>query len=144
MIQFSYETTDGKELTSFDLHGRLTVIALIATYDLPSQAQIKVLSLLSRNHKPRVNVAAIALDPPENKPLVIAFAQSLRLPFPVGIADEATIAGRGPFEGLSAVPSVVILDRGGREVYRHVGAIDEKPLHAELDRIDPHKPLEHE
>src|SRR5690349_19771168 len=124
-IRFSYETTDGRTLQASDLRGRFTVIALVATYDLTSQAQMKVLSLVQRSHAPRVNVAAIALDPAENRPLVIAFAQSLGFDFPVAIADAETIAGRGPFGALNAVPSVLILDRSGREVYRHVAAIDE-------------------
>jgi hypothetical protein len=140
-VQFAYETTDSGTLRASELRGRLTVIALVATYDFASQAQMKVLGLVQRNHAPRVNVAAIALDPPANKPLVIAFAQSVRANFQVGIGDQAAIEGRGPFKGLRAVPSIVILDRDGREAFRHVGAMDEKPIHAELDRIEPHKPI---
>lgn len=140
-VSFNYETTDSGRLRSSELQGRLTVIALVATYDFASQAQMKVLGLVQRNHTPRVNVAAIALDPPENKPLVIAFAQSVRANFQVGIGDQATIEGRGPFKGLRGVPSIVILDREGREVFRHTGAMDEKPIHAELDRLEPNKPF---
>lgn len=132
-VSFSYETTDGGRLNAVDLRGRFTVIAFAATYDLTSQAQLKVLGMVQRDHRPRVNVAALVLDPPENKPLVIAFAQSLDLRFPVALADEATIRGHGAFEGLHAVPAIVILDREGREVHRHIGAYDQKQLDAALD-----------
>lgn len=134
-VDFVYETTDGGRLTSIELRGRLTVLAFVATYDLASQAQVKILGLVQRSHTPRVNVAVIALEPPDNKPLVIAFAQSLDLRFPVGLADQGTIEGHGPFADLRSVPSVVILDREGREAFRHSGTIEEKQLHAELDRI---------
>lgn len=134
-VEFGYPTTGGGRLTSAELRGRFTVLALVATYDLASQAQLKVLGLVLRNHSPRVNVAAIVLGPPENAPLVEAYATGLRLPFPIALADERTVEGRGPFEGLRHVPSIVILDRDGREVFRHVGAMDEKPLHAELARV---------
>lgn len=134
-VEFGYPTTGGGRLTSVELRGRFAVIALVTTYDLASQAQLKVLGLLARNHAPRINVAAIALEPVENAPLVEAYATGLRLPFPIALADERTVEGRGPFEGLRHVPSIVILDRDGREVFRHIGAMDEKPIHAELERL---------
>lgn len=132
-VTFSFETTDGGRLRDADVRGRFTVLAFVATYDLTSQAQVKVLGMVQRDHRPRVNVAAVVLEPPENKPLVIAFAQGLDLRFPVAIADEDTVAGHGAFEGLHAVPAVVILDREGREVHRHIGPYDQKQLEAALD-----------
>lgn len=134
-VDFSYETTDGGRISAADLRGRFTVIALAATFDLTSQAQLKVLAMAQRDHRPRVNVAAIVLDPPENRALVIAFAQSLGFQFPVALADEPTLAGHGPFDGLHAVPSIVILDREGREVHRHVGAYDQPQLDAALASV---------
>jgi hypothetical protein len=139
-VEFVYETTDGGHLAAADLRGRLTVIAFIATYDLDSQGLVKILGFVQRSHTPRVNVAAIALEQPDNKPLVIAFAESLDLRFPVALADERTIAGRGPFDKLHSVPSVVILDREGREAYRHIGGLGEKAIHAALDQIDLPRP----
>ncbi len=135
-VVFVYETTEGGTLTSTELRGRFTVIALAATYDLTSQAQLKVLGMVQRDHKPRLNVAALVLEPPENKPLVVAFAQGLDLHFPVALADERTVAGHGAFEGLRAVPSIVILDREGREVLRHIGPLDVKQLEAALASVE--------
>lgn len=132
-VAFSFETTDGATFRDADVRGRFTVIAFAATYDITSQAQLKVLSMVQRDRRPRVNVAAIVLEPPENKPLVIAFAQSLDLRYPVALADERTVAGHGPFEGLHSVPAIVLLDREGREVHRHIGAYDQKQLEAALD-----------
>jgi len=134
-IDFVYETADGGRLTAAELRGRFTVLAFVATYDLASQAQVKILGLVQRDHTPRVNVAVIAMEPVENRPLVIAFQQSLDLHFPVAIADARTVEGRGPFSGLNQVPSTVILDREGREVFRHAGTLDEKKIRAELDRL---------
>lgn len=118
---FSYETLDGGELSLATLAGRTSVIGFLVTYDDASQAQARILGELAREHTPRLNVAALALDPPANRPLVEMFAAGLGLPYPVAIADAATIAGEGPFAGLHHVPSVVILDARGREVYRRIG-----------------------
>jgi hypothetical protein len=133
-VDFAYETTDGGVLAAASLRGRVTVLAFVATYDLVSQAQVKVLGLVRRDHVPRVNVAVLVVGPPENKPLAIAFGQSLSVPFPVAIAGSSVLEGRGPFGAVREVPTIVILDRDGRIVFRHTGPMEKKPLHAELER----------
>lgn len=135
-LHFTYETLDGKPLTSASLLGRITVLAFLTTYDFPSQAEARFLSSLSRRHAPRLNAAALILEAPENLPLAQAFTSSLALPYPVAMADEATIAGEGPFSGLHHVPSIVILDREGHEVYRHVGLIDEPALERAIRGVE--------
>jgi hypothetical protein len=134
-VAFEYETCDGGVLTSASLRGRFTVLAFVATYDLVSQAQVKVLGLVQRDHAPRVNVAALIIGPPENRPIAVAFGQSLAAPFPIAMAGTGALEGRGPFAGVRAVPSVVILDRDGRLVLRHTGPMEEKELRAELTRL---------
>jgi hypothetical protein len=130
-LAFSYETLDGKELSPASLAGRISVIGFVTTYDLPSQAQARFLAGLLRTHTPRINVALLVLEAPENRPMIEAFVASMRLPYPVAIADAETIAGRGPFAGLHHVPSVVILDREGREALRRLGLTTQ----AELDEL---------
>jgi hypothetical protein len=135
-LTFTYETLDGKQLTSDSLRGRITVIAFLTTYDFTSQAEARFLSSLTHRHVPRINAAALILEAPENLPLVQAFASTLALPYPVAMADSATIAGEGPFSGLHHVPSIVILDREGREVYRHVGLIEEAALDQAIRSVE--------
>jgi hypothetical protein len=124
IVHFEFATLDDKPLTTASVAGRNTVIGFIATYDQASQAQARFLTGLYHHHTPRLNVAALVLEPPENRPMVEAFVASLKLPYPVAIADRATIAGKGPFQGLHHVPSVVVLDAAGREVWRHVGLVE--------------------
>ncbi|AKT38334.1 TlpA family protein disulfide reductase [Chondromyces crocatus] len=133
---FAFETVDGRELSSGTLAGRITVIGFLTTYDAASQAQARILADLLREHTPRLNVAALALEPPENLPLVEAFARSLRLPYPMALADAQTVAGEGAFQGLHHVPSVVILDRKGREVYRRLGLAPRGILEEVLQTIE--------
>jgi hypothetical protein len=136
-VRFAYRTLDDKPLTPATLAGRFTLIALGATYDLPSQAQARFLTGLSRNHTPRINVALLILEPEENRPLVEAFVQALRLEYPVAFADQSTITGKGgPFPGLHHIPSIVILDREGREVWRHLGLADDETLEKALRDLE--------
>jgi hypothetical protein len=135
-VLFEFVTIDGKPLSTDTLAGRISVIGFTTTYDTASQAQVRVFADLLRHHKPRINVAVLVLEPPENEPMINAFAQALSLPYPVANADAATIAGRGPFAGLHHVPSVVILDRQGREAFRHLGLIAEEPLSLAIREIE--------
>lgn len=126
--QFSFATLDGGRVTHTMLRGRMTVIATAAPFDQASQAQARFLRVLSKRHKPRLNAMLLMLDHPNNRPLVEIFASEVGVEFPVAFADPATLAGKGPFMGLNLVPTVVILDRQSREVWRHYGLVDAKTL----------------
>jgi hypothetical protein len=127
-LSFQYQLADGKGLlTSQLLRGRSTVIVFVATYDLASQAQARFLSGLMRNH-PQINAAAIVLEPPNNRPLIVAFRDALKLEYPMAIGDAALIAGEGPFGDVRGVPSTVVLDSEGRLVWRHFGLAKEEDI----------------
>lgn len=130
-VGFSFPTLDGPALTPESLAGRISVLAFIATYDSPSQGETQLLLATLRSHRPRINLALLVLEPPENRPLVETFVRVLDVTCPVAFADPETIAGKGPFAGLNQVPSLVVLDRQGREVARSIGFIDR----ARIERI---------
>jgi hypothetical protein len=139
-VSFSYETLDGKTLSSASVAGRVTVLGFITTYDVASQAEVRFIVGLGREHAPRLNVGFIVLEPKTNQLLIDAFASALSIPYPVAIADPETIAGRGPFVGLHHVPSVVILDREGREAWRHLGLIEQKELEQAVRAVERSSP----
>lgn len=133
---FSFPTLDGVRLSKASVKGRMTVIVFATTYDIPSQAQARFLNEVFHRHVPRINAVLLVLEPPHHRPLVEAYRDSLRLDYTVAMADEATIAGDGAFEGLHHVPAIVLLDRDGVEKWRHLGLLDAKALHAVIDRFD--------
>jgi hypothetical protein len=132
----AYVALDGTPVTSEGLLHRLTVVGLLASYDPASQTQALYLRALAQRHRPRINVVIVVLEPPDNLPLVQAFADVLAAPFPVVLADEPTLLGRGPFGDLREVPSIVVLDREGREAWRHVGQVDLPRLDAVLGSLE--------
>lgn len=115
-------------------------MGFITTYDVASQAEVRFLVGLGRTHAPRLNVAFVVLEGRENRPLIEAFAAALSIPYPVAIADAETLEGQGPFAGLHHVPSVVILDRQGREVWRHLGLIKEAELEQAVRAVEQSAP----
>jgi hypothetical protein len=48
------------------------------------------------------------------------------------MADFATQRGAGPFGSVTHVPTLVVLDRDGREVFRRQGAIELDEIRAAL------------
>jgi len=139
-LRFAYQAIDGRPISSESMANRVTLIGFLTTYDVHSQAEARLLAAIERHHAPRINVAALMLEAPENLPLVEAFTASLGLAYPVAIADGATIAGEGPFAGLHQVPSVVVLDRAGREAWRHVGFTTEAALEAAVRAVEAASP----
>jgi hypothetical protein len=139
-IHFSYPTLDGQTLSTTTLAGRYSVLAFITTYDHFSHAQARFLSAVANKHVPRINAGLIVLEPPQNLVLVEAFTKVVAPPYPVAMADEATIRGEGPFQDLHEVPSVVILDQRGREVWRHKGLASNDMIDAALNAVRQGKP----
>ena len=127
-VAFGWTDLRGKPLTTETVRGRVTVIAFLATYDVASQAQARFLTSLSKRHTPRLNVAIVVLEQETNRPLVEAFVDALGIDYPVAFADPATLAGKGPFQGLHHVPAVVILDKTGHERARRLGLAKEDEL----------------
>jgi hypothetical protein len=138
-IVFSYPTVDGSVLSSDALLGRYTVLGFVATYDEHSHAQALFLTRVVRHHVPRINAGVIVLEPEANRVLIEAFKSVVDPPYPVAIADEATIAGVGPFQELHHVPSIVILDPQGRLAWRHLGIAGNDVIDAALRALEKGK-----
>jgi len=135
-LTFRFEALQGEPVTSESVAGRFTVIGLVATYDVASSAQARFLTALAKKHVPRLNVVLLVLEPVTSRPMIEAFVGALHIEYPVAFAGDATVAGKGPFEGLNSIPSVVILGPEGRELWRHKGLVDEEQLESELARFE--------
>jgi hypothetical protein len=131
-VEFAYGTTDGTELSSANTRGRATAILFVTTYDLASQLMAERLETAIRTHTPRANAGAVVLEAPKYAVMADAFRTTLGLSYPVAMADADTLSGVGPFGHLGRVPSLVVLDRDGREVFRHAGAVEPQVIERAL------------
>jgi len=125
---FDYVALDGTRLGTETTRGRVTIIALITTYDLGSQVVVREMADLFSRHRPRINAGVVVMEPPKSAPLAEAFASTLELPFPVALADAATLEGRGPFGEISITPTTIVLDPSGAEVFRRAGVVSTADL----------------
>jgi hypothetical protein len=125
-VTFQFSGPGAAVLSSADTRGRVTLLALITTYDMGSQVLARRLEELYRGHRPRLNVGAVALEGPRYEVLVGLFPEAVGLSYPVVMADAATLDGRGPFGASERVPRLFVLDADGRirEEFSGVPAMD--------------------
>jgi hypothetical protein len=122
-VDFTFDSLDDRPVSGVATRGQPTIIAFVTTGSLPAQAQVDFLAVMSRKDGDAVHYMAVALDTPDSRELVELYRKSLKLTFPMAMADDATRAGAGPFGDVTAVPVVVVLDRLGRVVWRAEGRV---------------------
>jgi hypothetical protein len=134
-IQFEFPSVgEDAVVSSATTRGRATALVFITTFDLASQLVARRLGDVLISFTPRANAAAVVVEAPAYAELLPAYREALSLPYPVVMADFATQRGAGPFGGISHVPTLVVLDREGREEWRHEGAVELAELRAALGR----------
>ncbi len=122
-----FATPDGRAYSSDQVLGRVTIVLFLTTYDTASQIAATRFNSEIHALPRRINSLAVALEPPNHSVLVGVFHDSLHLTYPLLMPDPATLAGHGPFGVIDVVPTWVVLDKSGREIWRRsgVGAIPE-------------------
>lgn len=133
-IAFGFPPTGDDVVNSDTTRGRVTVLVFITTFDLVSQLVVRRVGEVIVRFRPRANAAAVVLEAPQYAELLSAYRESLSLPFPVVMADFATQQGRGAFGDITQVPTTVVLDRDGREVWRHQGPLGPDEIESVLRR----------
>jgi hypothetical protein len=131
-IEFAFDSLDARPVQSGAFRGKPTVMAFVATWDLSSQAQVDFLVPMSKNDGDKINYVMVALQEPKDRELVEAFRSGLHIDFPAALADKESIAGGGAFGDVHNVPTVVILDRDGRMVWKRVGLARSDEIRAGL------------
>lgn len=122
-VDFAFDSLDERPVSAVTTRGKPTLVTFLTTSNLAAQAQIDFLIAMARNDGDKVNYAAVALEPRDNRELVELYKKALSIQFPVAMADSRTLTGDGPFGDVSAVPVTVLLDRVGRIVWRADGRV---------------------
>lgn len=131
-IAYEFASLDERPVSLAGLRGRATVLIFVTTYGDPSIVQARFLKKVFRGYTPRFHAAAVFMERVDNRPLARIWRDKLDLPYPAAMADEASIAGRGVFAGVDTVPSTVVLDEQGREVWRKTGVAGPEELERAL------------
>jgi hypothetical protein len=122
-VDFAFDSLDDRPVSSEATRGKLAVMVFVTTSSLAAQAQVDFLVTMAKHDGKEVNYAVVALETRENRELVELYEKALSISFPVAMADDRTLAGAGPFGDVSAVPVTILLDRGGRVIWRVQGRV---------------------
>lgn len=133
-VEFVFVDQSGARVSSESTRGRVTIAALVTTYDWGSQLVLRRVNQALGSHVPRINAFGVVLEAPSYGVLVSAYSNSLGLHFPLVMADQASLEGGGPLGPIDYVPTLVILDPQGRVVERLKGLVSPEQIHAALDR----------
>ena len=132
-VQYRFPLPDGSSVGTEEQSGRWTVILFLTTYDAVWQAIALRLDEYQHTRTPRINVLAVALEPPQNAPLVSVYRETLGISYHIALADQDTLEGHGPFGDVRAVPALVLLDRQSRVVRRGIGVSTVGEIQAALN-----------
>jgi cytochrome c biogenesis protein CcmG/thiol:disulfide interchange protein DsbE len=125
--EITLKTLDGRSISTGSLRGKVVILHFWATWCVPCQVELPLLSAYQRSHAGQgLVVLGFSLDNPGDLPKVRKIAATLD--FPVGLLGSAWAGGYGRIWRL---PVSFVIDRQG--ILRHDGwQDDQQPLTQEL------------
>ena len=134
-VTYAFDTLDERPVTSAAHRGKPTLLAFVTTGDIVGQAQVDYLVAMAKNDGAKVNYALIAMHPRKEIVLVEAYMSALKVEFPVALGDASVMTPQGPFGEIAAVPTIVVLDRDGKIIWKHTGLAKSDELRGHMKRL---------
>lgn len=108
-------------------HGKVLVVNFWATWCAPCREEIPALMKVQRQYASNgVQIVGIAFD---NVGKVQNYAAEMHIDYPLFIGGvESQILAKDLGNSAGVLPFTVVLDRTGKDVYAHVGALTEASL----------------
>jgi len=117
---FKLETLDGKPLTLASASGKVVLLNFWATWCGPCRMEIPDLIELQKQYKDSLQIISLLVDV-EDVEDARAFVAGAGFNYPVAVATPEV---RMLYGGISALPTLFVLDTQGRIVQKHVGLSD--------------------
>jgi thiol-disulfide isomerase/thioredoxin len=131
--EFKLKTLDGKELSLAGSHGKVVLLNFWATWCGPCRAEIPSLIQLQKRYADRLQIIGLDVDD-EDENDVRQVVSSEGINYPVALASAEV---RMAYGGITALPTVFVINADGRAVQKHVGlfnpALYETEVRALLD-----------
>jgi cytochrome c biogenesis protein CcmG/thiol:disulfide interchange protein DsbE len=122
---FNLQLFDGRVLTSTDLRGKVVVLNFWASWCVPAcTEEAPHLQTIWEHYRDR-DVVVVGVNIQDREKPARDFVQHFGQTFPNGMDPHGTLSID---YGVYGVPETFILDRQGRTVYKHAGAVREEFL----------------
>ncbi|MBL9017462.1 MAG: TlpA family protein disulfide reductase [Myxococcales bacterium] len=119
----TYTDTMGKAYTAADLAGKVVVVNFWATWCKPCQKEIPDFSKAYTKYKDKGLVMLGVMTDQPDKDQLLNFQSDYDMAYPVIRANSDILVS---YNYPDALPTTYVFDRGGKQVFSHVG-----PLHVE-------------
>ena len=117
-----FADADGQDVTLADFEGKPLLLNIWATWCAPCKAEMPTLDALAKLEKDRMAVIAVSQDL-EGRAPVLAFFKKTKVKnlVPYTDADNAILAA---FNNAIALPTTILYDSAGKEVWRIAGGVE--------------------
>jgi peroxiredoxin len=129
---FVLKNARGQTIKLADFKDKALIVCFLATWDNPSQKQAGILNdLLKTYSETNLAVLGLALDQ-RGDPSVQGYAERQHLRYPLYVADYNVIVA---FGGLTAIPTMYVIDKNQNIIQKYVGVTETNVLDADLKAI---------
>jgi len=128
----NYTDTDGVAYTHDSLAGKIVLVNFWATWCHPCQMEIPDLSRTYEKYKAKgVVFLGVMTDTPDNQAL-LNFKSDHEMAYPIVRANSDVMVS---YNYPDALPTTFVFDRGGKQIFSHVGPLRERELDSLLGQL---------
>ncbi|HLC40193.1 MAG TPA: TlpA disulfide reductase family protein [Methylomirabilota bacterium] len=126
---FTLPLFDGSVLRLEDLRGKVVFLNFWATWCLPCREEAPILEAAWRQYKDQ-GVVFVGVNIQDDQSRARAFLEEFHITYPNGVDHGGKIAVD---YGVWGLPETFFIDRDGRIMYKHIGAIGPELIARKLD-----------
>ena len=131
---WEFSSLDARPVSSAAMMGKPVALVFVTTYDPISQQQVNYDLPLAADF-PNVTFVLVALQDPSARELVEIYRDTLKIKFPVALADAATIAGGGTLGDVHHIPTTLLVARDGKIAWRNEGGVMPAEMREHLKKL---------
>ena len=129
---FEVKEPSGKGITIADFKNKALIVCFLATWDAPSRKQMGILNdLVGQYGETNVAILALALDQTGTN-FLKTYTQQQHLRYALHVADYDVIQ---TFGGLTAIPTMFVIDKNQNVIDKFVGVTETNLLDADVRAI---------
>ena len=132
-LDFTLKDMNGKDVKLADLKGKVVLLNFWATWCAPCRMEIPWFVELQEKYRDKgFHVVGVSVDdPPE---ALTPFARQFKINYPLVVGQDREDV-QNAFGPIYAVPTTVIIGRGGKVCVKHIGPVTKEQFESEIKAL---------